>query len=362
MDIEMFKDFLKEKYPIKSHQIQLQDLKNTMISYFRGEYVEINDEDLKKFLASQGYTNLIDERDEENEFEDDEEDDLTLASFFENDFDPTDLLLKAGTYKDNRVLFEENREKRIADKELIEKIVQSNAGLVQKIAQRYVGIAKSFTFEDLINEGHIGLIKAIKKYDVSLGYEFSTYATHWIRQSITRALADKANIIRIPVHMNERISKINKIERELEFDNPTIDDICELAEISEEQYMAAKEAEHRFLHDVSLNSNVSSDSDLNELIDLIIGTEENYDIQITSVEEVIVNRSTSKVLKKVLEELKDREREIIEYRFGFKDGEIYTLEEVGKHFDVTRERIRQIEAKALRKLKNKLYLKELLEQ
>lgn len=369
---KLLKKFIIKKYPTHSHKIQLDELKKAIINYFHLNDLEIEDQDLVEFLKLQGYMNVEIEQPNTStkgtdvegfDFEDgDDDDELSLDSFFENDFDSVQLLMKGSTYKDNRALFEKHNDEQIDDPELIEKIVQINQRLVHSIAAKYVGVARGFTFDDLINEGNIGLMKAISKFDVSLGYEFSTYATNWIRQSITRAIADKSNIVRIPVHVIEAVNKMNRVEQELEMKKPdfTIQDACEALEITEEKYFHLKEIEYKFIHDTSLNAHVKAESSTEELIDFIASIDADYMNEINSIEDIVLNNAVSTVVEDVLDGLTDREKEIIEYRFGFKDGEVYTLEYVGKIFNVTRERIRQIEAKTLRRLRKNPRIKELI--
>lgn len=364
---KVLKKFILEKYPIHSQILYLEEFKKELKKYFHLKILEIEDEELADFLKLMGYMNIefqqatpVMEIEELPEYEDEDADDeLSLDSFFENDFDSKELLLKSVTYRDNQTLFEQYEEK--SDLLLRDKLIKINQSLVKKIAAKYVGIARGFTYEDLINEGNLGLIKAISKYDVSLGYEFSTYATHWIRQAITRAIADKSNLVRIPVHAIEAIKKVNKIENELDTKNPnyTIDDVCLMAEITKEKYLNLKEVEYKFIHESSLNSFVKAEGSSEELIDFIPSIDADYMAEKNSIEDEIVNIAVKEVIEDVLNSLTDRDREILQYRFGFIDGQSYTLEAVGKRFNVTRERIRQIEAKALRRLRHNSNILEL---
>lgn len=367
---KLLKKFIINKYPTHSHKIQLDELKKAIINYFHLKDLGIEDQDLVEFLKLQGYMNIEIEQPNTStkdtdvegfDLEDDDDDDeLSLDSFFENDFDSVQLLLKGSTYKDNRALFEKYNDEQIDDPQFIEKIVQINQRLIHSIAAKYVGVARGFTFDDLINEGNIGLMKAISKFDVSLGYEFSTYATNWIRQSITRAIADKSNIVRIPVHAIEAVNKMNRVEQELGMKKPdfTIQDACDALEITEEKYFRLKEIEYKFIHDTSLNAHVKVEGSTEELIDFIASIDADYMNENNSIEDMVLNNAVSTIVENVLDELTDREKEIIEYRFGFKDGEVHTLEYVGKIFNVTRERIRQIEAKTLRRLRKNPKIKE----
>ena len=363
---KVLKKFILEKYPIHSQIIQLEEFKKQLKQYFHLTTLEVEDEDMVDFLKLMGYMNVelqqhppIIKAKEISTFEeyDNEGEDLSLDSFFEND-----LLLKSASYKDNKALFERYEEDK-SDPVLREKLIKVNQALVRKIASKYIGVAKGFTFDDLINEGNIGLIKAISKFDVYRGNEFSTYAIFWIRQSITRAIADKSNLVRIPVRVIETINKINKIENELEINNPnyTNEDVCKLAEIPKEKYLAFKEVEYKFIHESSLNSFVKAEGSSEELIEFIPAIDSDYMTETTTIEDLVVNNAVKEVIEEVLNELTDREKEILQYRFGFIDGKTYTLEEIGKRFNVTRERIRQIEAKILNRLRYNIGILEILD-
>ena len=354
--------------------INFKDAKNYLIKLFDIDDKYFTDDAVYSFLKKNGYKNI-----DKNSTDSSQMDflDLDLEFILELDFDTIDDSSSNIniTSKYNRKSFNNNKNNiqiysKTNNPKILEELLINNKSLVVKYVNIYKKLllsSSSLDTSDLEQAGMIGLHKAIEKFDSNKPYEFSTYAVWWIKQSILREIMNNANVVRIPVHVHEKIMKIHKLESEsiIKYGYVDINSICTQMDIDEERYNSLKMIDFKFNKIKSLDCYISNDEDEDTPMIYFItasNTLNNISLDFSDPNEIIDKKLFKEDILNSLDWLTEKERNVILMRFGFLDGEIHTLEEIGTIYKVTRERIRQIENKALKKLFRSHYMQEIYKQ
>lgn len=354
--------------------INFKDAKNYLIKLFDIDDKYFTDDAVYSFLKKNGYKNI-----DKNSTDSSQMDflDLDLESILELDFDIIDDSSSNIniTSKYNRKSFNNNKNNiqiysKTSNPKILEELLINNKSLVVKYVNIYKKLllsSSSLDTSDLEQAGMIGLHKAIEKFDSNKPYEFSTYAVWWIKQSILREIMNNANVVRIPVHVHEKIMKIHKLENEsiIKYGYVDINSICTQMDIDEERYNSLKMIDFKFNKIKSLDCYISNDEDEDTPMIYFItasNTLNNISLDFSDPNEIIDKKLFKEDILNSLDCLTEKERNVILIRFCFLDGEIHTLEEIGTIYKVTRERIRQIENKALKKLFRSHYMQEIYKQ
>lgn len=347
-DVELIKKRIFDA-AVKTRKVNASDIYDRLM-----RFPEVSDKEIKNFIKKleDNKVSIIN-----NDYDNKVDEDLNLDfSGFSSVDDPVKMYLKdIGQVPLLSPEEEIELAKRIleGDEDAKTKFCQANLRLVVSVAKKWAP-TNALSFLDLIQEGNMGLLKAVEKFDYTKGYHFSTYATWWIRQAISRAIADQARTIRLPVHMNETINRYNRVVRSLLQKlsrEPNLEEIAQEMGLSESKVV---EIQRVALEPISLETPVGEEDD-SRMSDFI------EDTKVSNPMELASQNLLREQLLAVIDTLTPREQQVIRERYGLMDGKAKTLEEVGKEFSVTRERIRQIEAKALRKLKNPNRSKKLID-
>jgi RNA polymerase primary sigma factor len=360
----------------KRHPINIEWLLN-LCKLYSDE--DISEEDLIMYLQSKGYVFFANQKSERvvkevkeigQKFKIVEENIKVKYKSDRKPFNPNEFLyeiesntdLGIYTHKDNDYLIQQYHATN--ESKYLNRIIEVNTRLVQSIAKKFIGLGHMLEYDDLVQIGIIGLYKAVEKFDESLGYSFSTYATWWIKQRLHRDIMDFGFMVRLPVHMHEQLTKLKKLQSQSIDSRRKIDAewVADKMSIKLEKYNELLKIDYFFYNLASLNTLVSPDGDDTELLELVNPSPDlEINMQLQHFEEpdqAYLKLATAELMEELLDSLIDKEADILRKRMGFYEDKQLTLEEIGAQYNVTRERIRQIEAKALGRLKRIIELKK----